>query len=360
GSPAAEASIGPVAMAAAATARRWSSLLLILLEFAAGAAMLVVAATPEASPGVSLRLDRRQVVVDNGVVQGALSRPQGQITGVRYNGEQNLLDYNGRGNSGGYWDVVWNYPGSPWPTPTGPIDMLVMLRGSSGFYCYAIFEHAQEHPALNISVARLAFKLNKDKFNYMAISDDIQRYMPSAVDRDSPRGVPLAYKEAVLLVDPVEPQFKGEVDDKYQYSMDNKDNMVHGWIGNSNNNSDLMGFWVITPSNEFKNGGPLKRELTSHTGPTSLSVFLGSHYVGRNMVVKFEDGEYWKKVLGPVFIYLNSKQGPDNKTALWGDAKAQAQAEVNKLVETPRVAAGVIDMHCHASKIRNVELYIKN
>ncbi|TVU40623.1 hypothetical protein EJB05_14092, partial [Eragrostis curvula] len=158
------------------------------------------------------------------------------------------------------------------------------------------------------------------RFNYMAISDDIQRYMPSAVDRESPRGVPLAYKEAVLLVDPVEPQFKGEVDDKYQYSMDNKDNMVHGWIGNSNNNSDLMGFWVITPSNEFKNGGPLKRELTSHTGPTSLSVFLGSHYVGRN----------WKKVLGPVFIYLNSKQGPDNKTALWEDAKAQAQAEVNK------------------------------
>jgi rhamnogalacturonan endolyase len=35
-----------------------------------------------------------------------------------------------------------------------------MLRGSSGFYCYAIFEHTPEYPALNISVARLAFKLN--------------------------------------------------------------------------------------------------------------------------------------------------------------------------------------------------------
>jgi hypothetical protein len=39
-----------------------------------------------------------------------------------------------------------------------------------------------------------------------------------------------------------------------------------------------MGFWIITPSNEFKNGGPLKRELTSHVGPTSkiLSSILPS------------------------------------------------------------------------------------
>jgi len=45
----------------------------------------------------------------------------------------------------------------------------------------------------------------------MAISDDIQRHMPSAADRDAPRAAPLAYKEAVLLVHPIEPQFKGEV-----------------------------------------------------------------------------------------------------------------------------------------------------
>jgi rhamnogalacturonan endolyase len=45
----------------------------------------------------------------------------------------------------------------------------------------------------------------------MAITDDIQRYMPGAADRDAPRGVPLDYKEAVLLVDPMEPQFRGEV-----------------------------------------------------------------------------------------------------------------------------------------------------
>lgn len=150
---------------------------------------------------------------------------------------------------------------------------LVMLRGSSGFYCYAILEHASEWPALNVSQVRLAFKLNPTRFNYMAVSDGIQRYMPAAADRDAPRGTPLAYQEAVLLVNASEPRFTGEVDDKYQYSLDNKDNHVHGWIAAAGDATTVpMGFWIITPSNEFKSGGPTKRELTSHIGPTSVTV----------------------------------------------------------------------------------------
>lgn len=43
------------------------------------------------------------------------------------------------------------------------------------------------------------------------MSDDRQRYMPSLNDRSPKRGKPLAFPEAVLLVDPVEPEFKGEV-----------------------------------------------------------------------------------------------------------------------------------------------------
>lgn len=50
-----------------------------------------------------------------------------------------------------------------------------------------------------------------DRFKYMVVGDDRQRYMPLPEDRLPGRGQPLATPEAVLLIDPVEPEFKGEV-----------------------------------------------------------------------------------------------------------------------------------------------------
>ena len=45
----------------------------------------------------------------------------------------------------------------------------------------------------------------------MAMSDDRKRYMPLPDDRLSNRSEQLAYPEAVILVNPVEHQFKGQV-----------------------------------------------------------------------------------------------------------------------------------------------------
>ncbi|GER47816.1 rhamnogalacturonate lyase family protein [Striga asiatica] len=254
--------------------------------------------------------------MDNGILRVTLSKPDGIVTGIKYNGIDNLLEIANEESNRGYWDFVWSPPGSTGTTGTfelirgekfevvvqteeqielsfsrtwdvseqgkfGPLNIdkrFVMLRGSSGFYSYAIYEHSEEWPGFNLDETRIVFKLRKDKFHYMAMADNRQRYMPLPDDRLAGRGEALDYPEAVLLVNPIEAEFIGEVDDKYQYSGDNKDVKVHGWI-----------------------------------------------------LLKFGEGERWKKVFGPVFVYLNSAapQESDPLLLLWEDAKLQMVPYLN-------------------------------
>ncbi|KAG8373463.1 hypothetical protein BUALT_Bualt11G0026900 [Buddleja alternifolia] len=298
--------------------------------------------------------------MDNGIVKLTLSNPSGHITSVGYKGINNILEYHFKETRRGYWDIVWSKPEKSksffdklestslrviaetedqievsftkiWnislsaenDLPLNVDKRFILLRGASGFHSYAIFERLKGWPDLNIGEARIAFKLQQDMFNYMAISDDKQKIM--ATDHDREVGHVLDYKEAVLITNHGDSQLKGEVDDKYQYSVDNKDNRVHGWISFKQN----VGFWVITPSDEFRACGPVKPDLTSHAGPTSLAMFFSGHYAGPNFGLRLRDGEPWKKVFGPVFMYLNSESS--NKEALlWEDAKKQMSEESKK------------------------------
>ncbi|KAL3514296.1 hypothetical protein ACH5RR_027013 [Cinchona calisaya] len=317
---------------------------------------------PMAATGVQLHIEADHVVIDNGIVQVTLSNPGGILKAIQYGGIDNLLELHNQDLNGGFWDLNWSVKGSlgtrgkfdtiegttlkvivqtedqvelsftrVWsPSVQGeqaPLSIdrrFVVLRGFPGLYSYAIFEHLKDLPGFNLNTTRIAFMLRKDKFHYIAVADNRQRFMPLPDDRLPPRGQELAYPEAVLLVDPIEPEFKGEVDDKYQYSLENKDNRVHGWICFD----PPVGFWQITPSNEFRTGGPPKQDLASHVNPTTLAIFVTSHYAGEDLLVKFEDGEVWKKVFGPVCIYLNS--APEGATAqdLWDNAKEQMNKEV--------------------------------
>ncbi|RZC82078.1 hypothetical protein C5167_044663 [Papaver somniferum] len=144
----------------------------------------------------------------------------------------------------------------------------VMLKGSSGFYTYGIYEHVNGMPGFNLNGTRVAFRLRKDKFQFMAKSKTRQRRMPLPEDREPPRGKLLHFKEAALLVDPVDRELKGQVDDKYMYAQNIEGIKVHGWVSSD----PLVGFWHITPSHEYRSGGPLKQELTSHVGPRSLTL----------------------------------------------------------------------------------------
>lgn len=90
---------------------------------------LFAAAAGAPGGGVLLHVESHQVVLDNGVVQVWVSKPQGQITAVRYGDDPgNLLHFTGRSatgvmNSGGYWDLIWNFPGPG--RPEGMTDVYV-------------------------------------------------------------------------------------------------------------------------------------------------------------------------------------------------------------------------------------------
>lgn len=54
-----------------------------------------------------------------------------------------------------------------------------------------------------------------------------------------------------------------------------------------------------------------------------MQMFFSTHYAGAPLILKFRDGEPWKKVFGPVFIYMNSVLADEDPLYLWTDAKEQ-------------------------------------
>ncbi|XP_015890516.4 uncharacterized protein LOC107425105 [Ziziphus jujuba] len=314
----------------------------------------------ELRSSTGVKLVRRQVVMDNGVVRVTFSNPGGDVIGIKYNGIDNLLTTDEEESNRGYWDVVWNKPegksvhtdrlkGTRFKiikedqkqleisfTKTWRISMngttvplsvdkrYIMLANYSGFYAYAIFERLKRWPAVGVDQIRIVYRLRQDKFQFMSVSDDRQRVMPTMKDRK--KGEKLAYPEAVLLTNPANSELRGEVDDKYQYSSESKDNKVHGWISSD----PPVGFWIITPSSEFRTAGPIKQDLTSHAGPIALSMFTSTHYAGKDVGMEFKEGEAWKKVYGPVSIYLNSVSADKDSLTLWENAKDQMQEEVGQ------------------------------
>ncbi|XP_057773239.1 probable rhamnogalacturonate lyase B isoform X3 [Salvia miltiorrhiza] len=304
-----------------------------------------------------LHIRERYVAMENAIVRVTLSKPDGIVTAIKYNHMDNLLETANDESNRGYWDLVWSEAGSSGTTGTydriaatnfevvveteeqielsfsrkwdtslqgklAPLNIdkrFILLRDSSGFYSYAIYERLEGWPGFNLDETRIAFKLKKNKFRYMAMADNRRRYMPLPDDRLPGRGQALDYPEAVLLVDPIDPQFKGEVDDKYSYSGENEEVKVHGWISMDGG----VGFWQIMASNEFRTGGSTKQDLTSH-------MFVSAHYGGEDLVLKFGEGEAWNKVFGPVFIYLNStnSQPQQDPLSLWEDAKQQALEQI--------------------------------
>lgn len=56
---------------------------------------------------------------------------------------------------------------------------------------------------------------------------------------------------------------------------------------------------------------------------TIQQMLHGTHYIGNDILTHFEEGETWRKVFGPFFVYLNSTPDVAKASNLWTDAEKQ-------------------------------------
>lgn len=195
-------------------------------------------------------------------------------------------------------------------------------RGDHGIYTYAIFTHQPSYGATSLGESRYGFKLNSQVFDWLSIDSQRNALMPSSSDWDN--GTDLNMKEARRLTTGV---YKGRAEHKYDYCADQFDTPAFGW----SSTKDHIGLYFINPSMEYLSSGPNHFELTGHIDdgdggdPTLLDYWRGTHYGGSELNVNA--GEDWNKIVGPIFIYLDSAATPD---AMFREAKVQAAREAAK------------------------------
>ncbi len=182
----------------------------------------------------------------------------------------------------------------------------ILKRGVSGFYVYVIYSHGPGMSAGSIGQSRFVIRgpSKPNLYNYVAIDD--ARFGP--VD-ESP--FVKAVSDATFL------QKDGNVYCKYNNTAFMADHHLHGMLGNG------VGIWMINPSDEYVNGGPIKQELTVHQVNILLNMLQGGHFGGGSILVKAD--EPWTKFYGPFLVYLNSGPTPQ---AMYADAKQKTTAEV--------------------------------
>jgi rhamnogalacturonan endolyase len=181
-----------------------------------------------------------------------------------------------------------------------------MGRGDSGVYVYAIFSHPAAYRAGGVgSESRYITKINQT-FNWISV--DADRNLLECAPTDWGDGVVVHAKEQRILT---KGPYKNSVEHKYSYSGVQYKTPAYGW----SSTKDHIGIWFINPTIEYLSGGATKQELDCHFGdnddpdPIILDYWEGGHYDGGS-TARIAAGEEWSRVVGPIFIYVNSLTSP--------------------------------------------------
>ena len=323
-------------------------------------------------------------VLDNGIVKATIDKSSGSMESLIYRGQDTLGHEQGtpgkweqtpadaaksggltqkvtidpaqnggnraevsvKGVTGGRFQLS---PGAPGGGTYCDIEIRYALgRGESGIYTYAIYSHPAGYPGGGVGPESRYIVRPNQTFDWVTV--DADRNMLECAPTDWGTGVVVHAKEQRILTNGV---YKNSVEHKYSYSGVQYKTKAYGW----SSTKDHVGIWFINPTIEYLSGGPYKNELDCHFGdngnptPIILDYWEGGHYdTGARCNVA--EGEEWSKVVGPIFVYVNSLEKPasttagelatleatagnptvpeswhTNANALWLDALAQAKNE---------------------------------
>ena len=337
------------------------------------AAALLPLAAHAADQAVTVTDNGSSWTLDNGIVKATIDKDTGFMPSLVYHGK-NVLNGNGgswehtpkgapivtntvtidpsanggdraevsiKGITNGVYTLTPNAPGGG-----AQADMEIRYalgRGDSGIYVYAVWDHPANYPAGGTGPEdRYITRLSHD-FDWITV--DADRNMLEASPADWGNGVVVHAKEQRIMSTGV---YKNSVEHKYTYSGMQYQTKAYGWSDTKNH----IGVWFINPTIEYLSGGPFRIDLDAHfdanddPDPIILDYWHSGHYAGAN--TRLAAGEAWHKVIGPIFVYVNSLDHPeptsdaelktladtagnptvpaswtDNAGALWSDAEAQ-------------------------------------
>src|ERR1700722_7023938 len=304
-------------------------------------AMVMLHAAVDGPPAAAVTVsdNGNSWTLDNGIVRATITKDSGSMPSLIYRGMQMMAA------SGGTWEH--NPQGAPSVTNRITIDpaanggaraevsikglsggTFMMTRGApgggtlcdieiryslgkgdSGIYVYSILSHPAAYPAAGVGAEdRYITRLNQE-FDWITVDKD--RNMLEAAPTDWGTGVVVHAKEQRIMSKGV---YKNSVEHKYSYSGMQYRTPAYGWSSTKNH----VGAWFINPTIEYLSGGPTRIDLDAHFGdngdpePIILDYWHSGHYDGAR--AQIPAGEEWSKVVGPIFVYVNSLDAPTPTT----------------------------------------------